>query len=350
MGLARYHRFLSAIGKGADTSATDAIIDLTLKRSVFPELCVSGFPAGCDPAPIPYRGVSRTRGVAGAGHDVGDDNNCAVGGGKMIRCAKPWMLGILLQGMWEAASVRTPAWPNNQTGASDPYQLTLDLAYGIGNWTSHEDFVLGRDYRDSGLKYDLALDYPNPMANPTASTDYLEQYEFNYFMLAKYSGQLTPVQQKQFELTYAHNAAGNHFNVATLDDHDMYLTSALIDLIVHPPNFALVDVPVQVKNNGVGSYILSWTTPLGATAYRVKRSSKKIVDWIGFDPKANQFTGDPAKTENWFAAAEIRNNHQSTCPPQVAAPGSMQSCEVNGLDPGTSWQFAVKAYTSPATK
>jgi len=342
MGLARYRRFLNAIGHTTDIPSLDAVADATLSVSVFPELCVSGYPAGCNPTSAPSRGVSRTRGIADGGNDVGSDNNCAVGKGVNIRCAKPWMMAIQEEGMWEIAHSRGPNWPNNRTGMANPYQLTLDLAYGMANWTSNEDFVMGTNYANSGLKYDLAMDYPNLMTSPTPSTDYLEQFEFNYFLLGAYNGTLTAAQRKQFELTYLHMAEGTTFNATNIDDHDMYLTSAVLDGLLHPHS-ALVDVPIGVSRNGNGSYTLAWTAPAGFLGYRVKTAVQPIVSWIGFDPKTNKFLGDPSRTVNWFAATELMNGNQSACLVLPAAAGTHQSCTVAGLDAKQSWQFAMKA-------
>lgn len=340
MGLARYRRFLASIGDTTDASVADAIADATLSVSVFPELCVSGYPVGCDVQAFPFRGVSRTRGIASGGHDGGADNNCAVGGGKLIRCAKPWTMGIQEQGMWEIAQARGPSWPNNHTGVLNPYQLTLDLAFGMAKWTSTEDFVAGTSFRDSSLKYDLAMDFPNPMATPKPGTDNLEQFEFNYFILGQYNGYLTASERKQFELTYLHMAAGISFNATKIDDHDMYLTSALLPVLLHP-SAELLSVPVDVTKTGAGTYTLKWTPPPGAQALRIKEANDPIVDWIGFDPKKNAFMGDPAKSVNWFAAAEQTIGPDSTCPPPPST--GVQTCTIKSLDPAKQWFFAVKA-------
>ena len=347
MGLAHYRQFLDPIGEKDKLAALDAVADATLAISVFPELCVSGYPDGCDPA-TQSRGISRTRGVASGGNDVGTDNNCAVGAGRNIRCAKPWMMGIEEQGMWEIAQARGQSWPNNHTGTSNPYQLTLDLAYGMANWTSHEDFVLGGGYNNSSLKYDLAMDYNNPMTPPTSSTDYLEQFEFNYFILGKYSGFLTAAERKQFELTYLHMAAGNSFNASTIDDHDMYLSQVVIETLLHPLA-PLENVPLHVTNNGGGSYTLTWTAPHGGELYRIKRANNPVVDWVGFNPKTNAFIGDPAKSVNWFAATEVTPDPHSTCPPPPGGTGA-HTCTINGLDPTKAWYFAIKAKSTDSKK
>ena len=348
MGLARYRRFLVAIGDQADVPSADAVADATLNVSVFPELCVSGYPWGCDATVFPFRGVSRTRGIAGGGHDGGEDNNCAVGGGKLIRCAKPWMMGIQEEGMWEMAQARGENWPNNHTGVPNPYQLTLDLAFGMAKWTSTEDFVAGSSYRDSSLKYDMAMDFPNPMLTPTPGTDNLEQFEFNYFMLGQYNGYLAASERRQFELTYLHMAAGTSFNASKIDDHDMYLTSAVLQILLHP-SAALRSVPISALDNRDGSYTLSWTTPPGVQAFRIKQANHAIVDWMGFDPKANAFIGDPARSVNWFAATELTAGIDSTCPPRPVATG-LQTCTIKGLDPSKPWFFAAKARVSTAAQ
>ena len=49
----------------------------------------------------------------------------------------------------------------------------------------------------------------------------------------------------------------------------------------------------NVVDSGGGSYTISWIVPAGAQSYRLKWGPKQIVDWIGFDPIKNVFTGDP---------------------------------------------------------
>ena len=342
MGLARYRLFLASIGDDADLAAIDAVADATLKTSVFPELCLSGYPPGCDPT-VNARGVSRTRGIASAGHDVGNDNNCAVAQPRDVRCAKPWMMGIEEEGIWEMALVRGRSWPNNRTGVANPYQLSFDLAYGMAQWTSNEAFVMGKSYQDSSLKYDLAMDYANPMNPPSATTDHLEQFEFNYYVLAQYNGVLTQAERRQFELTYLHMAAGKSFNASNIDDHDMYLTSAVIAKLLHPSR-SLVQIPLRVTSNQAGNYILDWDPPPGVDGYRIKQEGHPIVDWIGFDPRANAFVGDPARTVNWFAAAELNGGANSTCPP----PPDGHRCSITGLDAKPAWHFQLKAWVPRA--
>jgi hypothetical protein len=153
---------------------------------------------------------------------------------------------------------------------------------------------------------------------------------------------LTAAQQQQFEQTYLHMAAGTSFNATNIDDHDMYITSALLQSMLHPWG-SLSDVPLSVTNTGAGNYSLSWTAPAGAQLYRMKESTQPVVDWIGFNPKTNAFTGNPATSVNWFAATEVTPGSQTTCPGSPAAAGTHQSCTISGLDAKQSWHFAMKA-------
>ena len=118
----------------------------------------------------------------------------------------------------------------------------------------------------------------------------------------------------------------------------MIFPTSVISEILHPQAPNLITVPVTATNLGGGSYSLSWTVPAGATAYRIKYANKAIVDWIGFDPVNNAFTGNPTTTWAWFASTDVSN------PPAPAAAGTTQTFTVTGLDPSQSWNFAVKAY------
>jgi hypothetical protein len=116
--------------------------------------------------------------------------------------------------------------------------------------------------------------------------------------------------------------------------------AAMIHLLNTPAPHSLVSVPVSSVHNGGGSYTISWTVPPGTVSYRIKWSSKTIVDWIGFDPITNQFSGNPATTTAWFAA----NAGPSVAP---ANPGATQSVTINtGVTGLTAGNFSVKAYVT----
>lgn len=86
-------------------------------------------------------------------------------------------------------------------------------------------------------------------------------------------------------------------------------------------------------------YTISWTVPQGAERYQIKWSTKRIVEWIGFDAGTNTWVGDPVNTINWFAANNVSNE------PVPAMPGTMQTYTVSGFPPGlTAANFSVKAF------
>ena len=115
------------------------------------------------------------------------------------------------------------------------------------------------------------------------------------------------------------------------------MIQAVIGEELNPPA-RLEPVPVTAKNNGNGSYTLSWTAPKGAVRYRVKYAiGKDVVDWIGFNPGTNQFIGDPNRTWAWFASTEVSDI------PAPGAPGTTQTLVLKG-EPGKDYRFALKAY------
>src|SRR6202044_2763201 len=63
------------------------------------------------------------------------------------------------------------------------------------------------------------------------------------------------------------------------------------------------------------------------------------VDWIGFDPIKNIFTGDPVNTMAWFAAANVPTL------PAPAPAGTTQSPTISTGQPNLAiGNFSVKAY------
>ena len=83
--------------------------------------------------------------------------------------------------------------------------------------------------------------------------------------------------------------------------------------------------------------------PKGARSYRIKWGGKKIVDWIGFDPKTNAFIGNPNDTMAWFAAENVPTL------PEPAAEGTRQSLDIDTGKSGLSAaHFSVKAYVDAA--
>jgi hypothetical protein len=111
-------------------------------------------------------------------------------------------------------------------------------------------------------------------------------------------------------------------------------------LLEHPDQYAVWrDLPLMVRDNGGGSYTLSWTVPAGARQYWIKYADKPIVPWLNFDRVTRRYQFDPAAFTAFFAATNLTNE------PAPAAPGSAQSLTVTGLPAGA--RFAARCLTGP---
>jgi len=94
------------------------------------------------------------------------------------------------------------------------------------------------------------------------------------------------------------------------------------------------ELPINVIDNGGGSYTLSWTVPAGATQFQIKYSSKTIVEWLGFNKDTRAYQYAPALYTAFFAANNITNI------PVPAITGTIQTITLTGLPTGQ--QFAAK--------
>jgi len=94
------------------------------------------------------------------------------------------------------------------------------------------------------------------------------------------------------------------------------------------------ELPINVIENGGGSYTLSWTVPAGATQFQIKYSSKTIVEWLGFNKDTRAYQYAPALYTAFFAANNITNI------PVPAITGTIQTITLTGLPTGQ--QFAAK--------
>jgi len=98
-------------------------------------------------------------------------------------------------------------------------------------------------------------------------------------------------------------------------------------------------LPINVTDNGGGSYTLSWTVPTGTTQYQIKYSSKPIVEWLGFNKDTRKYLYDPASYTAFFAASNIVRN------PAPATPGTVQTITLSGLPVGQ--KFSAKYLATP---
>jgi hypothetical protein len=99
----------------------------------------------------------------------------------------------------------------------------------------------------------------------------------------------------------------------------------VINEILNPEPYQLVDVPITATNLASGSYTLSWTVPARAQSYRIKYASNPIVEWVDFNRTTNTFIGDPASPVPWFAATN------ESSPPAPAAAGTTKPSRLRDL-------------------
>lgn len=109
---------------------------------------------------------------------------------------------------------------------------------------------------------------------------------------------------------------------------------ALYYIYAHPIQPDVSIIP-NVVNNGGGSYTLSWTVPSGVNKYKIKYSTKQIVDWLGYNRDTETYQYNPANYTAFFAATNISGE------PDPSIAGSVQSITVTGL-PTNGINFAVK--------
>jgi hypothetical protein len=331
MHLARLNDFMAAIGD------TDAPLALTqgqkiFTNQIFPDLCVAtpsgNFPAGCTTGSLYStapggRGVSSLRGVPFAyGDSITQQGGCTLSG---IRASSAFTATILMNGMYEFRRAYGPSWQY--------YNKSFDYAYGIAKWAQTEMFKDTGAWTGSGSYYYEALDHPNSCDGLYYQIKNLNSAWGAYKIFGQYEGSTSWKNRLNMVLQrYIHDGATEEAYLYTIQDA---IYSAL-----HPSGSVLQTVPVSnFVDNGGGSYTISWAVPTGTQSYRVKWGPRQIVDWIGFDPGSNTFTGNPATTMNWFAATDATG---------IPAPsGTTQSLTIStGASGLTAANFMVKAYVS----
>ncbi len=339
IGAARMAQFLQATGD-PDAATVLAQGANTYAVQVKPDLCVSGYPAGCsiggpiDGGPFTTQGVSRVRGAPwGAAGTSG--SWCGVS--HAYRVNSSFQPAILIQGILEYRNAQGPGWPE--------YWNSLDLAYGIARWNLSENYVdNGNGQWDvNGFRFGLALDRANSCTQPGESPEPdfqpVPTQTTSMTFLAKYveDGDTSWAQKFNINLQKDMAALG-----MTTSDFGSYQPAQIISILSNPSQPVLTAVPItSFTANGGGSYTIGWTVPAGAQSYRVKWGAKQIVDWVGFDPANNVFTGDPVNTMPWFAANNISNI------PVPAVPGTVQTLTIStGVTGLTSANFSVKAYVA----
>lgn len=329
MGAARFATFLASIGD-PDAQGVLAQARNSFNIQVKPDLCMSGFPEGCSFGPVggPWtvQGISRTRGVHHTARG-GIAKLCGASG--VWRANGPFQTSILAQGIWELREAMGPQWQD--------YGLALDLAYGLSEWTLTEGFGWDgtNQWKTNGFRYYMALDAPNGCDTQYFPVRDNQTVWFPFWLKHAVTGKTD--WEPQFRLAMQRLIAATGMRTA---EFGQYNIGAVIERAVNPGTAVLTDVPITgVVDNGGGSYTISWTAPENAQSYRIKWGPKRIVDWIGFDPATNTFTGDPANTMNWFAATDAANV------PAPGTPGQTQSITIaTGLSGLKAANFSVRAW------
>jgi hypothetical protein len=340
MGASRFSTFLTSTGDSdAPTVLTQGANDYLAQVNT--QLCVSGFPTGCTFGPIQpsgswvTQGISRTRGLHYGGTSsyltpwCGNNN-------AQVRGAATFMTTNLIQGILELRNAEGSNWSE--------YTNSLDLAYGISRWSLSEMFVDdgSGNWEVNGFRYYVALDlsatcggtqdpHTVPQAQQTVWFSFLPKYLVD--------GDTSWAGKFKIGIQRDEAAIGT-----TTSDFGAYSPAHMMTIINNPTTTVLNNVPItSAVANGGGSYTVSWTVPSGAQSYRIKWGPLQIVDWIGFDPINNVFTGDPVHTMAWFAATNAPNI------PAPAAAGTTQSLTINtGAGNLTAANFSVKAYVASA--
>jgi len=324
MAIARLYQFLGAIDD-PDAANLVPIAEKTLDLLVFPELNLSGFGEGTPVVGLEgSHGISRTRGVQYGCCSADTMGNLSG------RIAAPFRQSILSEGMWEVAQAFGPRWSK--------YNFTRDLAYGISQWALTEAYGAAAGQKptmvNSGFVYGIFLDAPNASSKYYLSPGDGQTNWFHFYITGAFAGDMS--WRRRFEWLMQRTSASHGLSIFA--EYGSHLVQAVVGEIVDPPDLQLVPVPIKVAINGGGAYSLSWTTPPGATSYRIKYyPGKQIVDWIGFDAGSNRFIGDPNKMWAWFAAFDAPGV------PLPSAPGTTQTFVFRG-DSSNNYAFAVKAY------
>jgi hypothetical protein len=336
IGAARFATFLAAIGD-PDAAGVLAQGTNTYNTQVKPELCVSGYPVGCvvgpvDGGPWTTQGVSRTRGVPwGAAGSSG--SWCGVS--HSYRVNSSFQPAILAQGLLEFREAKGAAWTE--------YWNSLDLAYGMARWNLSENYVDDNSGRwdTNGFRFGLALDVRNNCPGESPEPDFppVATQTTAMTFLAKYLVDGTTDWATKFKINVQKDAAALGI---TTSDFGNYQLATIINALTNPTSAALNALAITgFTVNGGGSYTISWAVPANTQTYRIKWGPKRIVDWVGFDPANNVFTGDPASTMPWFAAANVPTL------PVPASAGTIQSLTISTGTTGlTAANFSVKAYVT----
>jgi len=334
MSTARLATFLGSLND-PDAAQTLANGVSDYASNIKPDMCVSGYPAGCSPlitdpdgATRLSRGVNRKRGVRWGAGSEGEIGGSWCGASPTVnRTVVPFQTAIAIQGLLELRAAKGSAWPD--------YWTALDLAYGMARGVLTEDYTddgSGRwdrvGFRANSSAY-WSLDAPNNCFSGMTT----QATVWSLFMPLQLTEGGTAWQSQMKTLWQALLGASG----TSAADYGAYQTGAVVDAITNASAKTLQSLTISsFVNNGGGSYTIGWTTPANTDYVRVKYAPNAIVDWIGFNNQTNTFTGSASTTTNWFAATNAIG-----VPSPVAGP---QSMTITGLPAGlVASSFSVKA-------
>ena len=236
MSSARFSQFLSATG---DSDAAGMLAHGAYNWSTFvkPDVCVSGFPAGCTAPPVTRpasypddpMGTSRVRGMHLAAQGRGQGWCPKATGSNYYRIQQVFQTSILQEGLLALRDAESTSSAANWTGQTD-YDFATDLIYGMSQWAFHEMFnddgtsnwqsATGNGL-NNGFRYEMAADLANTCGSVPVGTS----------GTVTTSGTAVTWQSGQ---DFSSIASGNNFGVngtvysvsAVTDSHHLTLSSS----------------------------------------------------------------------------------------------------------------------------
>jgi hypothetical protein len=262
------------------------------------------------PANTGQKGISRERGASYMwGQGVNQNSSCGGGVPSPIRASGAFQNSIFMQNLL--------LYGKQKGGTSwSGYTQLRDLMFGKSQWHLSEMLVDDGTnvWTGNGFRYYEIIDLGNSCNLTVDGSGNGGQFRlfaggggtetewFPFYVQQQYSGSTSWI--RIFNQVLQRDIANQGW-----EELYHYTIAATIYQILHPPNSGATLQTRTITgfvDNGGGSYTLTWTPPVGTLSHRVKyeTSGKTIVDWIGFDPLTNAFTGNPATQRNWFAATE----------------------------------------------
>ena len=355
---AKFSELLAALGD-SDAAGVLAMAENVYEGYLRPDLCVSDgtnvYPTGCnyptpgDPNPgtNPHAYDTGQSQVWGGYYVGGNFTGNGPGGawcgqGTGWRVYQQYMQAMVIDALMELQRAQGPSWTYykeagdrafgiaqymlligySDDGSSNWYDLPSDNpscsnSGNAGNTACHGTNV---HKKFNGVAYNVYLDNAQLCPSGTASSygytlsdgslypwdviNYSMQTHFSgWRYYADVMGTLPAAQLRTFKMALQTLAEG-----PMLTNYDVggYATGEVIKSIAEPSGLTLTSITPTVVETpaGSGTYNVSWTTPASASGtVRVKYStSRKIVDWLGYDKYARTWVYNPATYIPWFAA------------------------------------------------